>query len=251
MAHPDVYVESHGPETSPALILVHGAPDRSTSFRAVLARHGDRRVIVYDRRGYGRSIEATAARSMRDHADDLLAIAGACPEPPVVVAHSFGANVTMLAASLQPRAFRSLGLWEPPLLWVDWWPERIKTYNVSVAKSDDPAREVDRMNRWILGKEKWLDLPAEVGDLRRAEGVAFQLDMASELEAPCDFADLVVPALVGYGTATTEDHIAGAKWLAGQLPNGELHVVPDAGHFAPRTHPEEYAAFMTAAANLS
>ena len=44
------------------------------------------------------------------HARDLLAIIAECPRPPVVVAHSFGSNPTMLAAIMQPRAFAGLGL---------------------------------------------------------------------------------------------------------------------------------------------
>jgi pimeloyl-ACP methyl ester carboxylesterase len=57
---------------------------------------------------------------------------------------------------------------------------------------------------------------------------------------------VLVPALVGSGTVTSDEHREGARWLAERLPKGRLHTTPGAGHFAPRTHPKEFAAFMCA-----
>ena len=150
-----LYIAHHGPVADPPLILVHGAPDRSAAFRQVLRRVGGHDITVYDRRGYGRSLRAKPARTMVDHAHDLLAIADTCTSPPVVVAHSFGSNPTMLAATLRPDAFTALGLWEPPLPWVEWWPERTKNYNASVASSDAPADDVEEMYRRLLGADAW------------------------------------------------------------------------------------------------
>jgi pimeloyl-ACP methyl ester carboxylesterase len=239
-----LFVAHHGPEADPPIILVHGAPDRSAAFGRVLEHLGGYDVTVYDRRGYGRSLRATPARSMADHANDLLAIADSCTSPPVVVAHSFGSNPTMLAATLRPEAFAALGLWEPPLPWVAWWPERTKNYNANVASSDAPADDIEEMYRRLLGDDEWSRLPVDVRDQRRAEGTAFRADMASEIEAPFDFRDVVVPALVGYGSDTSPEHASGARWLAEALPNARTHAIRGTGHFAPRTHPGEFAAFV-------
>ncbi len=246
-----MHVEHHGPATTPALVLVHGAPDRSSTFRGVLGYHAGRRVVLYDRRGYGRSIDAPPARAMVDHAHDLLAILDGCDAPPVVVAHSFGSNPTMLAATLRPGAFGALGLWEPPLPWVHWWSDSTKAYNAAVAASPDPSDDIEAMYRSLLGDAAWDRLPPEVRAERRAEGAAFQVDMASELEAPFDFADVRVPAVVGYGTATSAEHREGARWLVERLPLARLLAMPGAGHFAPRTHPKAFADFMAAAAGLA
>ena len=136
-------------------------------FVGALGHLSDRDVTVYDRRGYGRSLGTTPARAMVDHARDLLDIADACKGPPVVVAHSFGANPTMLAATLRPDAFAALGLWEPPLPWVTWWPERTKQYNATVASSDAPADDIEEMYRRLLGDDVWSRLPADVRARRR------------------------------------------------------------------------------------
>jgi pimeloyl-ACP methyl ester carboxylesterase len=245
-----LHVEHHGPKADPPIILVHGAPDRSAAFRHVLGHLDGCDVTVYDRRGYGRSLRATPARAMVDHAHDLLAVADTCTRPPVVVAHSFGANPTMLAASLRPDGFTALGLWEPPLPWVAWWSEQTKNYNANIASSDAPADDVEAMYRRLLGDEAWNRLPVDVRDHRRAEGPAFQTDMASELDAPFDFQDVVLPAFVGYGSETSTEHAYGARWLAETLPNARTQALRGTGHFAPRTHPEDYAAFVLSVLDL-
>lgn len=246
-----LHVEQHGPDDGVPLVLVHGAPDTCRTWYRLMPHLHGKRIVLYDRRGYGRSAELPPATSMRDHADDLLAVVAECSRPPVVVAHSFGANVTMLAASLRPAAFAALGLWEPPTVWVDWWPQRTKDYNAEVAASADPAMTIEEMLRRMLGDKAWEALPAETRDRRRAEGKAYQGDMASALVAPFGFAEVTVPAVVGSGTDTSPEHLHGAKWLAGQLPHGHLYVVQGAGHYANRTHPEAYARFVDAAVALA
>lgn len=102
------------------------------------------------------------------------------------------------------------------------------------------------MYRRLLGDGAWDALPPEVHAQRRAEGRAFQIDMASECTAPFAFGDVRVPTVVGHGTATSWEHARGAVWLADQLCDADVHVIPGAGHFANRTHAEEFARFVRA-----
>jgi pimeloyl-ACP methyl ester carboxylesterase len=241
-----IHVERHGPSAGPVIVMVHGAPDRGTSFRPLLRHLPDHRVVLYDRRGYGRSIGATPPTGMVDHARDLLAIVARLDAPAVVAAHSFGSNPTMLAVTLRPDAFAAVGLWEPPLPWTDVFPPRLRDHFARVASSDDPEGVVETMYRRVVGERAWERLPPGTRARRRAEGVAFQVDMASELVAPFAFDDVVAAALVGCGAETGASHGEAAAWLVDQLPNARLHAVPGAGHFAPRTHPAEYAAFVRA-----
>jgi pimeloyl-ACP methyl ester carboxylesterase len=251
MQRSSIYIDHQGTRTAPALVLVHGAPDRSSGFRGVLPYLASRHVVTYDRRGYGRSLHAAAAGSMMDHANDLLAILDECHVPPIVVAHSFGSNPSMLAASVRPSAFAAIGLWEPPIPWVEWWPEEMRAYITEIATSNEPADEIEVMYRKLLGDQVWDDLSPEVQAARRAEGAAFQIDMASELDAPFEFQNVPVPALVGYGTDTVAHHSEGAIWLVKRLPDARLYQIPGAGHFAPRTHPEEFAKFIDAAVSMA
>ena len=246
-----IHVEAHGPDTGTPLVLVHGAPDRSTSFRPLLAELVDRRVVVYDRRGYGRSLGAEPPTAMVDHAHDLLGVIEQAGAPAVVVAHSFGSNPSLLAATLRPEAFAALGVWEPPMVWIEQWPQFTKDYNARVAAADDPAATVEHFCRRVLGDAVWEAQSDEGRERCWAEGVAFQVDMGSALTAPFACDDVRVPVLVGYGTETFAFHDGGAIWLSETLSDARLHVIEGAGHFAPRSHPAEYADFVRATAALA
>jgi pimeloyl-ACP methyl ester carboxylesterase len=57
MKPPGLHVVHHREDTpGPPVVLVHGAPERSSTFNRVLELLGDLPVTVYDRRGYGRSL---------------------------------------------------------------------------------------------------------------------------------------------------------------------------------------------------
>ena len=58
--------------------------------------------------------------SLAQHVDDLLEVMG--DRPTTVVAHSFGCVVVVSAAISQPDRFQGLGLWEPQVPWMEFWP---------------------------------------------------------------------------------------------------------------------------------
>ena len=99
-------------------MLVHGSPDRSANFAKVLARVPDLRVTTYDRRGYGRSVGMDGG-GFSTHADDLIALLDG--EPAVVMGHSAGGAVALLASTRAPELFRSIGVWESPMVAHEWW----------------------------------------------------------------------------------------------------------------------------------
>jgi pimeloyl-ACP methyl ester carboxylesterase len=235
-------VDVHHPDATVTVVLVHGTPDRCSTFRPLLSHLADLRVVVYDRRGYGRSVAAEPPRSMQDHARDLLSIVAGQRAPCVVVGHSFGSNPAMLAASLEPGAFAALGVWEPPLPWVDWWPNQ--DYYAGVMAADDPGAVAEELARRLLGEEQWDALDDRGRELRRAEGRAFRADIASQLTAPFEFSAVTMPTVVAYGTETMEDRKRGAPWLVERLPDATLFVVDGAGHWGHRTHTAEFARFV-------
>jgi pimeloyl-ACP methyl ester carboxylesterase len=222
------------------VVLVHGAPDRSKNFAAVVELLGDLPVLTYDRRGYGKSVGATPpARSFADHAEDLMAILDG--RPSVVVAQSVGCNVAMTAATMAPSLFAALGLWEPPTAWCDWWPDPDLRQSVErFVAATDTARLGETFNRNILGDAHWDALPERTKDMLRREGAAFQVDMVSELTAPFHFADITCPVVIGAGTATSSGHFEGARRLA-QILKADLFEVEGADHFAPTNSPGAWA----------
>ena len=99
----------------PPLVLVHGSATDLTTWDGVvedLAR--ERRVITYDRRGYGQS-RHKPVRDHRVHADDLVAVLERIAEQPaVVVGWSSGGNIALAAAVRRPDLFSALGIVEAP-----------------------------------------------------------------------------------------------------------------------------------------
>jgi pimeloyl-ACP methyl ester carboxylesterase len=96
-------------------VLVHGsAVDGHTWDEIVPELSRDFRVIVYDRRGYGRSTHKPV-RDHRVHAADLVAVLEqVAAEPAAVVGWSSGGNIALAVATRRPDLLRSLVVVEPP-----------------------------------------------------------------------------------------------------------------------------------------
>ena len=104
--------------------------DRSTgdSFRLAMRRLPEFTTLAYDRRGYQGSLEGGVV-GLGGHIDDLLAMGGraraeAGGGPVVAIGHSLGGNVVLGAALSSPRAFDSIGVFEPPMPWLGFRRQR-------------------------------------------------------------------------------------------------------------------------------
>jgi pimeloyl-ACP methyl ester carboxylesterase len=108
-----LHYEVHG--TGEPLVLVHGTGADSSTWDPVVDRlAADARVIVYDRRGYGRSTHSPV-RDYRVHTNDLHALLeDVCDRPAHVVGWSSGGNVSMALAAKDTSRIRSLCVVEPP-----------------------------------------------------------------------------------------------------------------------------------------
>jgi pimeloyl-ACP methyl ester carboxylesterase len=233
----------------PALAFVHGAPDTGRSFLPVAERLSGVRVLTYDRRGYGRSLDAEPpARSLGDHASDLLDLLE--DRPTTVVAHSFGSCVAILAAIRRPDVIVSLGLWEPPLPWEDWWPERSRQSVAGIVKDPDPDAVGERLVRTVLGDAAWDKLGPERQQRRRREGRAFVEDARAQLTRQFDLEDIAVPCVLACGSDTW-------PWMtdtanrASAILGAELITVEGAQHFGHVSHPVQFAAFARRALDLA
>lgn len=226
---------------APRVVLVHGTLDRGRSMRRVVERLPDMHVVTYDRRGYAGSLAAGPPTGLRQHADDLLAIIG--DERATVVAHSFGSHVAVLAAISRPDLVAGIGLWEPPVPWTEFVPADMRARVAALAASPDPEAVGEQTRRRMMGEEAWEALPEATRAACRVEGRAFVVDMASEVEAPYDWADVAVPCVVGYGGRSTLNPNGAAARVAEAL-GCELFCAEDAPHAAHVQHPDSFAAFV-------
>lgn len=108
-----IYSKAYGDSKNPAVIYIHGGPrGNSTLFEGTTAEKLAERgfyVIVYDRRGEGRSIDTTATFTFDEAIDDLnnlyrdYGITKAH-----IMAHSFGGLVGTLFTQKNPEKVQSL-----------------------------------------------------------------------------------------------------------------------------------------------
>lgn len=106
----DLFVDAHG--SGEHVVLVHGSlatGSEEWEAQQPLAEEGFR-LLVVDRRGYGRSPATQGEDFLRD-AEDIAALMG---EGAHLVGHSYGGLGVMVAAARRPDATRSLAVLEPP-----------------------------------------------------------------------------------------------------------------------------------------
>ena len=264
----DVAVRVAGERGTPALLLLHGSPSSSRSFRHVISPLADDCFVVApDLPGYGDSepLERTSFSRYADVIDALLARLDV--DSFYVYLHDFGAPVGLHLATRAPHRIRGLiiqnanahesGLgpaWAATrAFWDDPSPEReaeaITHLNFEgtrkVYVEGVPPDIVARMDprQW---EEDWriMSLPG-----RREKERALVLDYRNHVARFAEIADYLKrwqpPALVLWARHDIFfDLDETLSWMKA-LPRMEAHIL-DGPHFLLETHPAECAALMGA-----
>jgi pimeloyl-ACP methyl ester carboxylesterase len=219
--------------------------DRSRSFRRVVENLGDFRIVTYDRRGYGESVGALPPTGLEDHTSDLLEVIG--NRRATLVAHSVASHIAVLAAIAAPQHVASVGLWEPAAPWMPFWPEKARQSVARIGAVADPREVAERGVRTMAGEDAWNRMSEAAKEQRRAEGVAFVLDMAPVDDAPYEWEDLGVPCIIGYGASWP--HVKTSPQLADTI-ECPTFTIEGASHAAHVSHPGEFAEFVRRATAL-
>ncbi len=92
-----------GSDDAPTVLAVHGITANAWHFDP-LAHHlaGAADLVALDLRGRGRSVDHGGPFGIREHAADVAAIVGALDGPVVLVGHSMGAYVVLMATEQHP-----------------------------------------------------------------------------------------------------------------------------------------------------
>lgn len=243
-----IWSTTAGPADGAHIVLVHGSLDRSAGLLK-LSRRLDQRFSVtrYDRRGYGRSLEAGGPFGIEHQVDDLVGVIESVDRrtPVVVFGHSYGGNVALALAQRRPELVVGVAVYESPLSWIEGWPST--TAGAAARDPDlDPADAAEQFMRRLVGDERWERLPAATRQARRAEGPA----LIGELTALAQYAPwspdrIEAPVLPMRGERGLAHHLRGAEQL-GEWFGVETVVIPGARHFGPNTHPDEVGAAVTA-----
>jgi len=265
--HPGLAVHLAGHPTAPALLLLHGFPSSSSSFRDVigpLSQHCF--VIAPDLPGFGRSepIEHPSFAHFADLVEDLLAKLGV--ERFHLYLHDFGAAVGLHLATRAPSRIRSLivqnanahesGLgpaWAATrTYWADPTPanEAAATAHLTPDGTRDqyvagvPPDIASRIDprRW---EEDWrvMSLPGR-RELQRKLVLDYRNHVARYGEIAEFLARWQPPALMLWGRHDSFFDVAETVSWMKALPRMEAHVL-DGPHFLLETHAAECAAWVS------
>lgn len=234
----------------PPIVFVHGTMDRSAGLRRTIRAVQPVGVLAYDRRGYATSLAAASpATSMEEQVSDLMGMVDAVTTGSVVVVgHSLGALIALHAAVRHPDRVLSVGAWEPPMPWFDWYREDAEGAGI-VGGDEDPADAAERFMRAMIGNRLWERLPGSFREERRSEGVTLRADLAlvAQPASVIDLGAVAVPVVAGCGTESSERFRRSARTVATEVPGATLHEIPGATHGAHLTHSAEFARFALAA----
>ncbi len=237
MADEPLHVVEHPADDpdAPVIVLVHGVLDSSVSFEGVLDELvPEFTVVTYDRRGWGRSRDASPAQTLDEHAHDVIAAMG--ERRATIVAHSYGGAVGLLTASLRPDLVAALAVFEPTVAWAEWWPDP-----ETIAE-----QAVHVQHHFRAGLE---DRPRPTSEERARDQALLAHELTLVREPSFTFDDVTVPCLIGRSTLTTPWHVESTTRLA-ELFAADLVVIEDAGHTAHRTQPKAFADFARRAVAL-
>ena len=132
-----------GDEAKPPLLLVHGGRDHARSWDRVAAEfEGDYRVVALDLRGHGDSQWAVGSQyGVPDNMLDLVRLVEILGRRTRVICHSYGGQVTLLAAGTYPAHFEALAVIEGTgslvpregadgmgPAWARTWSERVRAF---------------------------------------------------------------------------------------------------------------------------
>ena len=255
-----LYVEVHGPQEAPPVILTHGWGLDSTIWYYLRRHLATRfRVIVWDLPGLGRSRAANGqAIDLSHFAQDLkavLALTGG--KPTVLVGHSIGGMTIQTLVRDHPDVLESvaglvlvnttytnplrtmvlgglaqalrwplleplfrLTIWLQPLAWLSAW----QSYLSGAAHLANRIGFASQVTRSQLEHNTLLATRNPPGVSARGNLAMFRWDAAGALQA------IAVPTLILAGDSDLVTKCEASQTLARATPGSRLEVISDANH---------------------
>lgn len=242
----------------PPVVLVHGTPWSSWTWRSVARRLAGRfAVYVFDLLGFGASDRrpeqdvslAGHGRRLADLLDfwDL--------ERPAVVAHDIGGAATLRAHLLHGRPMAALALIDVVALrpWGSPFFRLVRDYNAVFEQL--PAAIHEGVLRAYVGTAQVGALERDVEDglvspwLGRVGQSAFYRQIAQADERHTDeieplYGRVAAPTLVVWGEDDRWIPAQRGRELARRIPGARLELLPAAGHLVQEDQPEELARLL-------
>jgi pimeloyl-ACP methyl ester carboxylesterase len=217
-----LYVEEHG--TGAPILGIHGTGSSALLWASAvpgLAQRG--RVILYDRRGCGRSERPSPYETnVREHTQDAVALLTALDaSPAVVIGRSYGGEVAVDLALHRPEVVRALVLLEPsmPMLAPELW-EWLEHLRARTPAGTDPATVATELIEAAFGVGAWPLLPESMRQVFVENGEAISAEIHGGWTQPtaAELAALEVPSLLLGGEESPLAFRSADDALAAMLP---------------------------------
>lgn len=252
-----------GPADGPPVVLLHGTPWSSYTWRAVAYALAQRfRVHVWDMPGYGTSakyegqdVSLAAQGLIFSELLDHWGLVGDARPRPAVLAHDFGGCVALRAHLLHGASYARLALVDPVAL-APWGSPsyRLLGSQAGVFAALPPALH-EALVRAYIGSASAPGLHPRVLDglvapwLGEAGQSAFYRQIAQNDQRFTDeieglYGQVEPPVLICWGTDDTWIPVDRAHRLAGLIPGSRLQLVEGAGHLVQEDAPAQLTAAL-------
>jgi pimeloyl-ACP methyl ester carboxylesterase len=240
--------------TGPGIVCLHANASSSSQWRALTDRLAGRfHVLAPDSLGAGKSGDwpAGGPATLQNEVAFLEPVFQRAGDPFVLVAHSYGAAVALVAAVSQPKRIRALALFEPPLFAVldrESPPpndadgiRQVAVLAEAALDAGDPDRAAAAFIDYWMGDGAWEQTPeARKPSIRAAmshvrEYAAALFTEPTPLSA---FSALDIPTLYMTGTESPASSRSVARLLMSVLPQVQHVEFGGMGHMGPVTHPD-------------
>jgi 3-oxoadipate enol-lactonase len=242
----DLYYEIHGERDTRPLVFVNGIFQDTTGWSPHVRRFADRRCVVYDCRGQGRSAKPAGPYRIERHAADLLGVLDALGiDRADVVGLSNGGAVAMVFAAAHPHRVRRLVLVDTFAHADAAFRAKLRSWEAAL-DAGGPGLRFDVSVPWNFSRG-FLEAHAQDLPVLRAKALALDADAMRALmagsaahDARAALARIAAPTLVLVGE---EDVLAppwAAREIAERIPQARLQMIARAGHAMPIERLEEF-----------
>lgn len=244
--------EVQGAPNAPALVLSNSlATDRAMWQRVLPALTARYRVVRYDTRGHGQSRSATAAATLDDLADDLLAVLDTLGLQQVWLAGvSLGGMTALTLALRHPQRLRGLLACHcrdhMDAHALAGWKQRLALMQQQgVAALVGPTLE-----RWFAADVRAAEpaLMGEVGAMigrTTPAGYAACVHAIQGVDLHASLSQLAVPTVYLAGAQDGAAPAAVMQDMAARTPGARCEVFDPCGHLSPLQQPERFVALLT------
>ena len=241
--------QEHGDADSPPVVLIHGFPFSHKMWEhQVLALAARYRVITYDLRGLGESLDETNHFTLEILVDDLLGLLDHLQiRKAAMVGFSMGGYIALRAMEREPTRFSMLVLADTQSA-ADSDEAKLKrtkalrslqqagidVYGDEFLKSAISSATLETKRSLVANLKSMISSNSMAG----LRGALFA--MMSRTDTTQSLRNITVPTLVVVGSEDRITPVAQSEILKKSIPNARLALIAESGHMSNLENPEAF-----------